>query len=423
VQGAGYTPEVTTPPREAYLDANASEPLRPEAARAVAHALTLGLGNPSSGHAAGRRARAVLAEAREAVAVLVGASPAEVVLTSGATEANVLALRGRLACDAAGRPSGVVLTRAEHPSLVRLAERLALEGIDVRFGPVGPAGIVDPDALAEITPAAGVVCLGAAQSVTGAVQDVARLAAILGRQSGAGVSRAAGGGAASIHCDATQAIGRVPFALAMSGASTLALSGHKFGAPAGIGALVVAAGVRWRAPHGDGAQELGRRPGTEAALLAAGLAAAARCAAADVAARAQRDAAARRDILDGVRALGGDVLAPLYDERAITRGASFLPNTALVRFDGCPGDALLAALDALGVRVSAGTACTSLARTAPEVLIAAGIAPAAAAGAIRVSLSWSTIPADVEALLGALAAAVPRARRAFSDRTSRLDVS
>lgn len=389
---------------EVYLDANASEPLRPEAAEAVARAMTLRLGNPSSGHAAGRRARAILADAREAVADLVGATPAEIVLTSGATEANVLALRGALAAGAAG----VALSRAEHPSLVRLAERLAAEGTDVRFAPVGRGGIADPAALAGAAPARGVVCLGAAQSVTGAVQDVAGLAALLGRDDAA----------PRLHCDATQAAGRIPLSVRALGAATLAISGHKFGAPAGIGALVVTDHAPWRAPHGEGSQELGRRPGTEAVLLAAGLAAAARAAAADLAARAARDAGHRVVLLAGLRALGGQFLAPHDDA---TTGV--LPNTVLVAFDGCPGDVLLAALDAEGIRVSAGTACTSLARTPPEVLLAAGVPTATAAAAIRVSLPWSTLRKDIEALLTSLAVAVPRARRAFADRTSRLDVS
>lgn len=395
---------MATAQHEIYLDANASEPIRPEARDAIARALTLRLGNPSSSHAAGRRARAILAEAREAVAALVEATPAEVVLTSGATEANVLALRGSLAAGAAG----LALSRAEHPSLVRLAERLAAEGTDVRFAPVGRGGRVEPEALAAVAPARGVVCLGAAQSVTGAVQDVAGLAARLG----------GGNAAPRIHCDATQRVGRLAVSVRTLGAATLSLSGHKFGAPAGIGALVISREAAWRAPNGDGSQELGRRPGTEAVLLAAGLAAAARAAAADLSARAQRDAAHREALVTGLRALGGHLITP-HDDPA----RDVLPNTALVAFDGCPGDALLAALDADGIRVSAGTACTSLARTPPEVLLAAGVATATAAAAIRVSLPWSTIRSDIEALLTSLAVAVPRARRAFADRTSRLDVS
>lgn len=395
---------MATEPRETYLDANASEPLRPEAAEAVARALALRLGNPSSGHAAGRRARAILAEAREAVAALVGSKPAEIVLTSGATEANVLATRGLLA----GGAAGVALTRAEHPSLVRLAERLAAEGTDVRFAAVGRGGLVDPAALVAAVPARGVACLLAAQSVTGAVQDVAGAAALLRRSDATAV----------LHCDATQAVGRIAVSVRALGATTLALSGHKFGAPAGIGALVVTEGATWRPPNGDGSQELGRRPGTEAVLLAAGLAAAARAAAADLAARAERDAGHRAALLDGLRDLGGSFLTP-HDDAA----TDVLANTLLVAFDGCPGDALLAALDADGIRVSAGTACTSLARTPPEVLIAAGVPPATAAAAIRVSLPWSTLRADIEALLASLAVAVPRARRAFADRTSRHDVS
>ena len=397
---------------QVYLDANASEPLRPQARDAMLAACGLPLGNPSSGHRAGRRGRRILADAREAVAALVGAEPKDVVLTSGATEANALAIRGVLA--ATTRTAAVLtLTRAEHPSVLRLAERLAAEGACVRYGGLGQDSRANP---AELAALCGndttLALLLAAQSVTGAIQPVRAFAQNLA------------GASTHIHCDATQAVGRVPLAIRDLGVHTLSLSGHKFGAPPGIGALVFgqtvrAGGARWQAPDGAASQELGRRGGTEAVHLAAGLAAAARAAANDLEARGARDRALRTAMLDRLRStLGGEVvlLSPAAE-------GDCLANTLLLAFEGCPGDALLAALDGVGICVSAGTACTSLARTPPEVLLASGRTRELAERAVRISWSWATKDSDVAQLFVALAALLPRVRAAYLDRTPRANGS
>jgi cysteine desulfurase len=212
-----------------------------------------------------------------------------------------------------------------------------------------------------------------------------------------------------LHTDATQAWGRVPVRADTLGAGLLSLSAHKFGGPAGIGALLVMAEPkgageppRWTPPQGTGSQELGRRPGTEAVLLAAGLAAAARAAAADLTARDVRHRALAADLRDVLLARGGELLSP----------PDGLPGTLLVAFPGVPGDTLLAALDGIGIQVSAGTACTSLARTPPEVLLAAGHPRERAARAVRFSLPWNAREDDASRLAAALDVVLPRVRNA-----------
>ena len=380
--------------REVYLDGNAGMPLRPEAREALLRALDALPGNPSSSHAAGRRARALVSDARDAVAALIGAAPREVVFTSGATESNVLALRGALAAAATGR-DGVVVSRAEHPSLQRLCDGLTSTGRSVVRTPVDADGRASADVYAQCidarTAVASLVC---ADSVTGTLQPVAAVAS------------AAHTAGAVFHTDAAQAAGRVPLDVHAIGADLASLSAQKLGGPPGVGALYVREGAAWSAPDLRGTQELGRRAGTEAVPLIAAFGAAARAAAADTDSFSRRAAGQLAPLAEFVRAFpGGRVLTP-------TAGA--LTNTLLIAFDGCPGDAVLAALDAHGVRVSTGTACTSLARTPADVLLAAGMTLIDAARAVRVSTSWNTTADDVRALIAELGAALPRVRAALA---------
>jgi cysteine desulfurase len=371
---------------EIYLDANASAPLRPEARAALLAALDLGPGNASSAHAAGRRLRKALGDARAAVAALAGARESEVVFTSGATESNALAIHGTLAA----AEGAIVFTRAEHSSVLRVAERLAAAGRDVRWAGVDRWGRFDADEVVRLADGAALVAATLAQSVTGAIEPVAVLAGRLG--------------SAALHADAAQAAGRIDVRFAALGASTLSLSAHKIGGPHGIGALVVRDGAAWRNPHGDAAQERGRRAGTEAVALAAAFGAAASAVMAHGAAERAAMAAAAAELRRGIASIpGAEILTP--EDAA-------LPNTLLVAFDGCPGDALMAALDGRGVRVSTGSACASGARVPPEVLVAAGRPRADAARAVRLSASWATAPEEILAALPALADSVARVRAA-----------
>jgi cysteine desulfurase len=378
---------VTDTPAEIYLDANASAPLRPEAREAVLAALDLGPGNASSPHAAGRRLRRTLSEAREAVAALVGARPRDVVFTSGATEANALAIHGALAA----RAGALVTTRAEHPSVARAAERAAAGGREVRVAGVDRWGRFDAADVARLAAdGAALVSTVLAQSVTGVLEPVEEVARRIPE--------------IALHVDAVQAAGRIDVDLGRLGASFVSLSAHKIGGPQGIGALVLREGAAWTHPLGGGAQELGRRPGTEAVALAAGFGAAAR------AARSRRrdEEEAAVATLVPLRRLLGEVpgLSCLSPPDGV------LANTVLFAADDCPGDALMAALDGLGFRVSTGSACASGARLPPEVLVAGGWSAADASRAVRVSVSWATRADEILALVGALPGVVARVRAA-----------
>jgi cysteine desulfurase len=347
-----------------YLDANATEPLRPAARDAALAAMALP-GNPSSVHAAGRAARRVLEAAREGIAAAFGAAPADIVLTAGGTEANALAVRGL----AGGRR--VLAGATEHPAV------LAAAG-DATALPVLRDGTLDLDALRAALrdgPPA-LVCLMAANNETGVLHPVGQAAALC-REAGA-----------LLHVDGVQAAGRVPLSLAALGADSLALSGHKLGGPKGAGALLLRPGLAPEALIAGGGQERGRRGGTEPLPAIAGMAAAA--------AEARPEAAARlapiRDAIEaGCREAGGMVAG---------EGAPRLPNTTSLILPGLPAETQVIALDLAGVQVSAGAACSSGKVARSHVLAAMGLGELAG-HAIRVSLPWDAPEDAAERFLAA----------------------
>jgi cysteine desulfurase len=342
-----------------YLDANATEPLRPAARAATLAALDLA-GNPSSVHATGRAARRVLEAARESLAARFGAAPADIVLTSGGTEANALALRGL----AAGRR--ILVGATEHPAILAAAPGAAML-------PVLPDGTLDLDALEAALRggAPALVCLMAANNETGVLHPLDDAAALC---------RAHG---AWLHVDAVQAAGRVLVSLAALGAESLAISGHKLGGPKGAGALLLRPGLAPAALIAGGGQEKGRRGGTEPLPAIAGMAAAAEAAKPEDAARL----APLRDAIEAAcLALGAQVAGA---------GAPRLPNTTSLILPGAPAETQVIALDIAGVRVSAGAACSSGKVGHSPVLSAMGLGEGAGQ-AIRVSLPWNT-PEDAPA--------------------------
>jgi cysteine desulfurase len=363
---------------EVYLDHNATAPCLPAAAQAAAEWLLGPPGNPSSAHAAGRRARAAVELARRQVAAALGARPGEVVFTSGATEALHLAVAGVVP-----RGGHVVASAVEHPALYG-ACRVA--GAEVTRVPVDAQGRLDPAAFrAALRPDTALVAVMAAQNEIGNVYPVRAIAAAVAP--------------VPVLCDAAQAFGKVP--LDVAGASLLVVSGHKIGAPAGVGALWVAPGLDL-APFLDGGpQERGRRAGTEntAGIVAFGVAAAAlseRLAAMPrVSALRDRLEAALRARLPGLRVHGDP--------------AARLPNTLSFRVDGVEGDLLLAALDLEGVRLSSGSACSSGSLEPSPVLRALGLDDDAARAGVRVSLGPETTEAEVQRLIDLLPALVERA--------------
>jgi cysteine desulfurase len=352
-----------------YLDYNATAPLRPAAAEAMAQAQGL-TGNPSSVHSFGRQARAAVETAREQVAALAGTKPAQVVFTSGGTEANNLALAG------SGR-ARLLVSGIEHDSILTAAataERI----------PLTADGVVDLAALERLLQAdkrPALVCVMLANNETGVIQPLAEVVAI---------SHRAG---ALVHCDAVQAAGKLPLDFAALSVDLMSLSAHKFGGPKGAGALIVADAVPFTAQLRGGGQERGRRAGTENVAAIAGFGAAAE--------EARRDLlhlesiAAMRDWLE--RDAGADVPAT----RVIGAGAPRLANTSCLALPGVGAETLVMALDLAGVAVSAGSACSSGKVKASHVLTAMGLGAEIAGSAIRVSLGWASKPADVERFLAA----------------------
>jgi cysteine desulfurase len=352
-----------------YLDANASEPLRPEAGAAVLAALAADA-NPASVHAAGRAARAMLDAARESLAARFGAHPGRVVFTSGGAEANALAIH------ALREGRRLVVSAIEHDSVLAAAPGAAIL-------PVDTGGVARLDALpALLAEGPALVCLMAANNETGAIQPVAEAAAIC---------RAHG---AMLHVDAIQAAGRMPLDLASIGADSLALSGHKLGGPLGAGALLFAADPPVRPLIPGGGQERGMRGGTPPLPAIAGMVAAAGADSPGLA--PLRDRAARAAV-----AAGGVVIAG---------AAPRLGNTLCVALPGVAAATQVMALDLAGIAVSAGAACSSGKVATSHVLAAMGLG-ALAGEAIRVSLPWNAGEADIDAFAAAYAAMASRASR------------
>ncbi len=353
-----------------YLDYNATTPVLPEVAEAVTAELHR-YGNPSSVHAVGRRARAAVEEARDAVAAIVNASAQHVVFTSGGTEANALALRGLAK---AGNCSVVLASAVEHPSvLAHVAEEHRI--------PVDSNGVIDLQALERALQAHAspvLISLMLANNETGAVQPVAQ-AAELARKYGA-----------RIHCDAVQAVGKIAVDIRSLGVDSLSLSAHKFGGIKGIGALILRGGVDLAADMLGGGQERRRRAGTENVPGIIGFGAAAR--------------AVPKLLTDAVRVAGlRDHLESVIKAQAkiFAQGIERLGNTSCISLAGVSSETQVMRLDLAGVAVSAGSACSSGKIAPSHVLLAMGVDPAEAKSAIRVSLGWGTTEKDIARFLEA----------------------
>ena len=366
----------------AYLDWNATAPLRPQA-RAAMIAASQYTGNPSSVHAEGRAARALIERAREEVAALVGAEARRVIFTSGATEANMLALTPHIELGSDRRPRDLLLVSAvEHPS-VRCGGRFPPGRIEEI--PVTARGTVNLAALesrlAELSRAGSrvLVSIMLANNESGIIQPI---------QNAAEMIHAAGG---LLHVDAVQAAGRIPCAIDALGADLLSLSSHKLGGPKGAGAFI----VRTQALHladpliRGGGQERGSRAGTEAVAALAGFGAAA-AAACGALAQERRQVSRLRDRFESE-------LKQVTPEAVIVGAdAERLPNTTLFAVAGLKADTTVIALDLAGVAVSSGAACSSGKIQPSHVLAAMGFGQALAKSAIRVSLGHSTTESEVD---------------------------
>lgn len=379
-----------------YLDYAASAPVRPEAAAAYAEALGR-VGNPSSIHADGRAARALLEDARERLAAAADAHPTEVVLTSGGTESVNIAIKG-LVWNAGDGRDRVVTSPAEHHATLDAVEWLGGRGARVELVPVDAVGRVVLPELARVIEAGGtravaVLSLLWANNEIGTIEDVdavADLAAELG---------------APLHWDAVAAFGHVPVSFRRSGATAMSISGHKFGAPIGTGALFVRRGAEPAAlVHGGGQQS--SRSGTMDVAGAVALATAAELAIADLAAEDRRLRSLSERLARGI--------VREFPDAALTGDAvGRLPGHVHATFPGLLGETLLFVLDQAGYSVSVGSACRAGVAEPSHVLLAIGRSEAQARSALRITLGRATTEADVDGLLAELPAAVAAARAAF----------
>lgn len=385
----------------AYLDHAATTPMLPAAVEALTAELGR-TGNASSLHSAGRSARRVVEESREAIAAALGGHPSEVVLTGGGTEADNLAIKGlywaRTAQDPARRR--VLVSAVEHHAVLDPAHWLARHaGADVVLLPVDGEGRLDVAALAaELEASAGTVALISvmwANNEVGTLQPIREVVELAGRY---GVP---------VHADAVQAVGQVPVDFAASGLDAMTVTAHKIGGPVGVGALLARRGLDLTPVLHGGGQERGVRSGTLDTPAARSFAVAAQAAAGAQPATAARLAGLRDDLVRRVRAAvpGAALRGPDPDRRPGDR----LPGNAHFTFPGCEGDSLLFLLDSAGVQCSTGSACQAGVPQPSHVLLAMGADEREARGALRFSLGHTSTPADVTALVEALPDAVARA--------------
>lgn len=363
-----------------YLDYNATAPMKPAVRAALVEAMER-CGNPSSVHRFGRIARRHIDEARARVAAMAGVKPAQVIFTSGGTEANALALRGMAA-------AGFITSTIEHDAVLAnspMAQRI----------PVDHSGVVDLNAAEEIlknAPTGSVVSTMLVNNETGVIQPVAEIA------------RLAKNYGHKMHSDAVQAAGRLPIDFASLGVDALTLSAHKIGGPQGVGALIVAEKLALQADQRGGGQEMNRRAGTENVPGIIGFGVAAQLAADDVR-DVLRLSTWRNHMQDELRKIGGN------DVEVIGATAPRVANTLNIAMRSVSGETQVAAMDLAGIAVSAGSACSSGKVKASHVLRAMGYADDVAGAALRISLGWNTAAEDIERCIEAWKVLYQRVRQ------------
>ena len=390
-----------------YLDHAATTPMLEAAVAAMAEALRR-TGNASSLHSAGRRARRAVEEARERIAESVGARPSEVVLTTGGTEGDNLAVKGlywaRRAADP--RRTRVLVAANEHHAVLDSAAWLAAhEGAQLEVLAVDAVGRVRPEALREALARrpeqVALVSVMWANNEVGTVNPMRELAEICHEFD------------VPLHSDAVQAVGVLPVDFAASGVDALVLTGHKLGGPIGAGALLLGRSVQLTPLLHGGGQERDVRSGTLDTPAVVGLATAVELAVAATPRRAALLTGLRDDLIGRVLAavpdatLNGDPGTAVIDG-----GPSRLPGNAHLSFPGCEGDSLLMLLDAHGIECSTGSACTAGVAQPSHVLLAMGADEATARGSLRFSLGHTSTPADVDAVAAVIGPVIDRARRA-----------
>jgi len=389
-----------------YFDYNATTPVDPAVLDAMLPFLAENFGNASSIHSSGQRARAAVDRARESAAALLGAKPSEIVFTSGGTEADNLAvfgLTGNLVAAAAGNSAGsrahVITTMIEHHAILNSCQALAQQGIEVTFVPVGSSGVVDPDDIRRaLRPGTLLISIMHVNNELGTIQPVEE------------IGRIAAEADVYFHCDAVQSAGKLPLDVNSLGVDLLSISAHKIYGPKGVGALYVRSGTPLAPQFHGGHHERDRRPGTENVPGIVGFGKAAELALANLRSEPQRVAALRdhleRAILDSVASVrvNGDSARRVF-------------NTTNLSFDAAGGEALLIALDLLGVECSTGAACSSGAVEPSHVLLAIGLSPDEARSSLRFSLGRQTTAEEIDYAIAAIPQVVERLR-ALSPRSA-----
>jgi cysteine desulfurase len=373
-----------------YLDNAATTPLDPRVLESMLPHLGGRRGNPSSLHSFGDSAREGLEEARGSVGALIGASPEEIVFTSGGTESDDLAVLG-LARSAGPNKRHAVVSCVEHAAVREAARRLQTEGFEVSWVGVDAEGLVDPDEFAaSLRPDTALAAVVWANNEVGTVEPVPELAEICAAK---GVL---------FHADAVQAAGRVAIDVSETPVSALALSGHKLYGPQGVGALYVRDGVSLEPIFFGGGQERGLRSGTQNVAGIVGLGAAARLAREEMGDRVEHERALRDRIIAGIEALP-DVMVNGHRERRLS-------NNVHLTVSGVEAESLVLFLDALGYAIGSGSACSSGGHKASPVLLAMGLPEREAFSVVRITVGKDNTKEEVDSFLGAFSTAVERLR-------------
>ena len=383
-----------------YLDFNATTPVVPAVLDAMLPYFSSESANAASIHTPGQRARAAVETAREQVAALLGARPQEIVFTSGGTESDNHAIFG-IVRNALGASKHIVTTQIEHEAVLNACQALEKEGgtaagnrqaIEVTYLPVDSNGVIDPESVRDaIRPQTVLITVMHANNELGTVQPLVQIGRIAAQND------------IYFHTDAVQSAGKIPLDVNALGVDLLAISGHKFYAPKGTGALYIRSGTRLRQLLYGGHHQRGFRPGTENVAGIVGFGKAAALAQSSLAEDASRVSALRDELEQAL-------LARVPQARANAAGAPRTPNTTNLTFPGIEGEALIIALDLKGLACSTGAACSSGAIEPSHVLTAIGMPPEEARASIRFSLGRHTTAADIAYALEVVPIAVAQLR-------------